>query len=129
MPSFPLEFTTTWVPVTGTPEIPAIKVAIWVALLPMRIVLDSPATPTLPKSMLLLPVVRFAPALLPTAMLNEPVLFASASKPLAVLLLPFELPMSAQKQLAVLLEPVVLPWSALTPLAVLLLPVVLFPSA
>ena len=41
---------------------PAIKVACCVPLVPMRMVLDSPATPGLPISILLLPVVRFRPA-------------------------------------------------------------------
>ena len=44
----------------------------------MRIVLDSPATPTSPISMLLLPVVRLDPALKPNAMLNEPVVLFRA---------------------------------------------------
>jgi len=63
---------------------------------PIRMVLDSPATPGLPMSMLLLPVVRFIPALTPTAMLFEPVLlFRSASEPTAVLVLPAVLYKSA----------------------------------
>ena len=44
----------------------------------MRMVFESPATPWLPISILLLPVVRFTPALLPIAILDEPVLFLSA---------------------------------------------------
>ena len=52
---------------------PAIKCLVcrW---LPMRMVLlTRPATPTLPISILLLPVVRNAPASLPNAMLSSPV--------------------------------------------------------
>jgi hypothetical protein len=53
-------------------------VAVDFPAVPMRVVFDSPATPRLPISMLLLPVVRLLPALKPTAMLNEPVLLKSA---------------------------------------------------
>ncbi len=67
-PSFPLEFTTTTLPLIGTPKIPAIKVLFCNPGLPMRIVLDSPTTPGAPMSMLLLPVVRLDPALKPNAM-------------------------------------------------------------
>jgi hypothetical protein len=55
----------------------------------MRILPDSPATPALPISMLLLPVVKFKPALKPIAMLLLPVvLLTSASTPSAVLDVP-----------------------------------------
>src|SRR5947207_7890292 len=65
---------------------PATKVFVCVPLLPMRIVLDSPATPALLISILLLPVVRFSPAEIPNAVLLLPlVLLTSASTPLAVL--------------------------------------------
>src|SRR5438876_235657 len=46
---------------------PAMNVVLWVPCLPMRMVLASPATPRSKISMMLLPVVRFSPALLPTA--------------------------------------------------------------
>ncbi len=69
------------------PRVPAMKVLVWPE--PMRVVLDSPATPTLPISILLLPVVRSAPAKGPNAMFLLPmVLLKSARKPLAVLPLP-----------------------------------------
>src|SRR5208282_388958 len=74
----------------------------------MRMVFDSPATPPLPMSMLLLPVVRLEPAAEPTAML----------------LLPVVLPLRARTPAAVLSPPVVLLSRAPTPAAVLLLPVV-----
>ena len=55
----------------------------------MRIVSASPATPALPISILLLPVLRLAPADEPNAMLFPPVvLLPSAPKPSAVLELP-----------------------------------------
>ena len=61
VPSLPFELTTTgWaVPPTVVPLIPAMKVAVCVASVPIRIVPDSPATPPLAMSMLLEPVVRF----------------------------------------------------------------------
>src|SRR5205807_6609599 len=57
-PSFPLEFTTTGLPVIVTPKIPAIKVPFCVPCLPMRILPDSPAVPSTlaPISMVVLPV-------------------------------------------------------------------------
>ena len=58
---------------------------------PIRVVLDSPAAAPAWISTLSWPVVRFAPALKPTAVLNEPVLFASAPVPSAVLPLPVSL--------------------------------------
>ena len=55
----------------------------------MRILLDSPTTPAFPIWILKLPVVRFAPALEPSAMLLLPVVLAkSALAPSAVLLVP-----------------------------------------
>ena len=77
MPSLPVELTTTVLPVTGVPKIPAIKACFCVPCLPMRIVFASAGAPTTlaPSSMLLLPVVRLAPALLPTAMLLLPLVF------------------------------------------------------
>jgi len=75
---------------------PAINVAVWVPAVPMRMALASPATPALPTSILLSPVVRLAPAETPNAML----------------LLPVVLLKSALKPIAVLLGPVVLLWSA-----------------
>ena len=51
-----------------------------------------------------------------------PVVLRSASKPLAVLLLPFMLLASAPEPVAVLALPLVLLWSAREPMAVLLLP-------
>ena len=60
-PSWPFELTTTgWgVPPRVVPLIPAMNVAVWLPLLPIRIVPDSPATPALAMSMLFEPVVRF----------------------------------------------------------------------
>ena len=59
MPSWPLAFTITGMPCDRfCPLMPAIKVAVWVPCVPMRIVFASPATPALPISILLLPVVR-----------------------------------------------------------------------
>lgn len=67
------------------------KARVWPA--PMRMVLDSPSTPTLAMAMLPLPVVRLEPAEYPIAMLELPVvLFQSAYWPLAVLELPVVLP-------------------------------------
>ena len=106
------------VPTTGselatvTPLMPAIKVALCTAGSPMRMAFDSAATPTFPMSRLLLPVVRFKPALIPNAMLLPPVLLTSASIPLATLPLPVVLLMSAPAPMAVLLMPVVLLKSA-----------------
>src|SRR5580765_9057070 len=126
MPSCPLALITTDEPVTAVPLIPAIKTLLWFPCVPTRTVLASAATPALPISILLLPIVRLLPALTPTAMLELPVVLRkSAFSPLAVLLLPVVLLKSAATPLAVLLPPVVLLKSALTPLAVLRLPVVL----
>jgi hypothetical protein len=50
-------------PATVAPLIPAIKVFVWFPIPPMRIVFDSAATPKLPMSILLLPVVGLKPAL------------------------------------------------------------------
>ena len=77
------------------PKTPAMKAAVCVPFVPIRILADSPATPPLPISMLLLPVVRFAPALVPTAVLLLPVLLRSALVPSAVLLPPLILKCSA----------------------------------
>jgi hypothetical protein len=90
MPSLLFEFTTTWLPGTATPEMPAIKVAVCVPCLPMRILPDSPATPRLPISILKLPVVSLRPAVEPNAMLLH-LLLKSALKPLAVLAPPLVL--------------------------------------
>ncbi len=61
--------------VTVAPRIPWIKADVCVPLLPIRMVLDSPATPSAAMSMLLLPVVRLEPAEDPKAMLLLPVVF------------------------------------------------------
>src|SRR5207248_509446 len=122
-PSFPVEFTTTELPVTGVPKIPATKVDFCMPCLPMRIVLASPATPALPISMLLLPVVRLVPARLPRPILDDPVVLCwRAPSPAARLLLPLVLWNKAAVPVAVLLEPALLA-SASEPTAVLLLPV------
>jgi hypothetical protein len=77
--------TTTAAPeVTPTPLIPAMNVAVCapttIVLPPMRIVFESPETPALAISMLLLPAVIFCPANSPIATLFLPVeLDASAS--------------------------------------------------
>src|SRR5437016_284462 len=85
------------------------KCFVCVPPVPMRMVLDSPATLGLPISMLLLPVVRFVPAATPSAMLLPPVaLLNSAFTPVAVLSLPVELKTSALAPVAVLLLLVVL---------------------
>src|SRR2546423_12187547 len=67
----------------------------------MRILPDSPAVPGAPMSMLLFPVVRLTPALLPRAILFVPVVLAE----------------SAPKPVAVFSAPVVLAWSAESPSA------------
>src|SRR6476659_9658498 len=130
VPRCPVESMITPTPfATVTPLMPAIYVAVSLLTVPIRIVLDSPAIPRAPISMLLLPVVRLAPALLPTAMLNEPVvLFWRAEPPLAVFWVPVVLEPSALVPLAVLPPPLLLE-SAPAPLAVLVLPVVLVWSA
>src|SRR5438477_12838587 len=79
-PSLPLELTTTWTPLTATPEMPAIKVPLCVPFVPIRILADSPATPLWPISMLLLPVVRLLPALYPREMLEEPLVLLEREK-------------------------------------------------
>src|SRR5450759_2792184 len=129
VPSCPLPLTKTATPpALVAPLIPAMKVAVWVPTVPIRIVLDSPA-PVLPMSMLLMPVARLDPALIPMAMLLLPVVrLDPAARPMAVLLEPVVL-MSAWYPVAVLLPPVVLKASALSPVAVLPPPVVLVKSA
>ena len=103
MPSLPVLFTTTALPVTAAPLMPAMKVAVCVPWVPMRMVLDSAAAPALPISMLLLPVVRLNPALRPSPMLLLPVVLkASALSPAAVLKLPVVLCSSACSPSAVL---------------------------
>ena len=58
----------------------------------MRIMLDSPATPLLPISMLLSPVVRLLPASAPKAVLLLPLMLLwSATLPMAVFELPVKL--------------------------------------
>ena len=94
----------------------------------MRITLDSPATPILPISMLLSPVVRLRPASAPKAVLPLPVLFKSALIPMAVFVLPVSLAKSALKPTPVLKPPVVLVKTAATPMAVLTSPSVLLKS-
>src|SRR5207249_1127135 len=75
---------------------PAIYVLFCIPWVPMRIFFDSPATPALPISMLLLPVVRAPPAPIPTPMLLLPrLLLKKALRPQAVLLLPVVLLKSA----------------------------------
>ena len=96
MPSWPVLLTVTCAPDTGTPLIPAMKLAVCVAAVPMRMMPDSPATPRSPMSILLLPVVRFMPASKPTAMLLLPVLrFEAARVPKAVFWKPLVLFVSA----------------------------------
>ena len=117
------------------------------SLLPMRMVLASAATPALPISILLLPVVRLLPALAPKAMLELPVVLRSmelmpratfrlpvvleksALTPTPALLMPMVLLLSACRPSAVLFLPMVLLKSALKPVAVLFMPVVLLTSA
>ncbi len=79
MPRRPLPFTTTLVPVIGLPLMPATKVLVWIPPTPIRMVLASPANPALPISMLLLPVMRLLPALLPRAMLRLPVVLLKSA--------------------------------------------------
>ena len=62
MPSGPAAFTLTAAPVTAAPLIPATNVLVCVPVVPIRILLDSPATPALPILILLLPVVSLTPA-------------------------------------------------------------------
>ena len=121
MPRWPLEsIITPTPPATVTPLIPAMYVLDCLPPVPIRIVLASPATPTLPISILLLPVVRCEPAERPKAMLLLPVvLLASAALPKAVLALPVVLPVSAETPVAVLLLPVALLNRACVPVAVL----------
>ena len=75
VPSFPAELTLTGAlePVIVPCQIPAMYVAVCVPCAPMQIVLDSAATPALPISMLLLPLVRLVPAEAPTVMSLAPV--------------------------------------------------------
>src|SRR5208282_4941065 len=96
----------------------------------MRMVFDSPATPPLPMSMLLLPVVRLEPAAEATAMLLLPmVLPLGARTPAAVLSPPVVLLSRANAPAAVLPPPVVLLSRANAPAAVLsLLPLLLLVS-
>src|SRR6267142_134086 len=88
VPSLPLAPTITPTPFgTATSLMPAINVFVWVPCVSMRMVLASPATPALPISILLSPVVRFPPAKGPNAMLLLPVvLLRSALAPLATFL-------------------------------------------
>jgi hypothetical protein len=74
----------------------------------MRMVLESPATPLSPISILSLPTVILMPASLPNARLPRPVVLKSALKPQAVLPKPMVLLSSASKPVAVLPMPVVL---------------------
>ena len=80
VPSWPFELTTTgWaVPPSVVPLIPAMKVAVCLPLVPIRIVPDSPALPALAMSTLLEPVVRFLPAPEPSATLVAVVFAISA---------------------------------------------------
>ena len=74
MPSWPLELTITPTPLaTVEPKMPATNVPVCVPGLPMRIMFPIARYPTLPMSMLLPPVVRLRPALMPSAMLLLPV--------------------------------------------------------
>ena len=101
VPSWPLASTSTMVDVARpvvAPLIPAMYVAVWqgseqlstVLLPPMRITFDSPATPWLPISMLLLSlVVKFWQASYPSRMfVLPPEKFQPASNPTPVLLEP-----------------------------------------
>src|SRR5262249_54389578 len=130
LPSRPFASTTTVDvgPERGTPVIPAMNVAAWIAGSPIRIVSDSPAMPRLPMSMLFSPVLRLAPADAPTAMLLLPVVFLErAAAPTAVLSSPSLLNNSAAAPLAVLLFPA-LKRTAPAPVAVLKPPSVLLKS-
>src|SRR5437868_8266074 len=110
VPSTPLELIRTGTPlVEVAPSMPAINAEACVPWVPILIVLSSPPVPALLMSMLLLPVVRFVPALPPSA----------------VLLLPVALEPSAPVPSAELLAPIVLENSAPWPTAELLLAVVL----
>ena len=131
VPSWPFDLTTTgWVaPPRGVPLIPAMKVAVCLPSVPIRIVPASPALPALAMSTLLEPVVRFLPAFRPMATLRDPVELSRALMPAATLLLPVVLANSALGPVATLLLPVVLENSASAPVATLLLPVVLSSSA
>src|SRR5882724_4724984 len=129
-PSCPLLLTTTAEPVTAVPLIPAIKDLLWVPCVPTRVVLASAATPALPISILLLPIVRLPPALAPKAMLELPVVLRSRElTPRATLRLPAVLEKRALTPKPALFLPAVLLLSACKPSAVLLLPVLLLKSA
>ena len=58
------------------PLIPATYVSVWMAGMPIRMVLDSPATPGVPISIFRFPVVRFFPASRPIAILKLPVVLS-----------------------------------------------------
>src|SRR5690348_1611310 len=76
VPSRPLASIITAIPPeTVVPLTPVMLVTVWL-LVPMRMVLDSPATPGLAISILLEPVVRLAPAASPRAMFVLPVALA-----------------------------------------------------
>ena len=89
-PELAVDLTTTgWaVPPSVVPLIPAMKVAVCVPLVPIRIVPDSPALPELAMSMLLEPVVRFLPAFGRGRHCAIRCVLDSASLPVATLLLP-----------------------------------------
>lgn len=109
VPRRPAGLTTTCTPFgTVEPKIPWTKVFVWTPLLPTRIVFASPAAPSAPIAMLLLPVVRESPAFGPSAMLLSPlVLLESALEPMPVLPIPVVLWASALNPLAVFRMPLV----------------------
>ena len=108
---------------------PATNVPVCVPCLPMRIVFASPATPALPMSMLLAPVVQ----ILTSVKAHCDVAAAGCDAMSAPMTLGGVVAAGCVARrpdpLAVLLLPVVLLESALKPLAVLSLPVVLLQSA
>jgi hypothetical protein len=82
-PIFPVEGSTNiaWIGAAGViAVIPAKNIAVWFIGSPIRIVPDSPISPLLPMSMFLLPVVRLMPALIPNAMLFEPVVLLKSAR-------------------------------------------------
>ena len=66
-------------PSIDAPCTPARNAAFWVPGVPIRMCLASPVAPGLAMSTLFDPVVRFWPALLPTAMLLDPVVVLSSA--------------------------------------------------
>src|SRR5438045_2741937 len=121
VPSTPLELMRTGTPlVEVAPSMPAINAEVCVPWVPILIVLSSPPAPALLMSMLLLPVVRFVPALPPSAVLLLPVaLEPRALTPTAELKAPVVLLVSIEGPTATLLVPVVKAPNGLGPAATL----------